>query len=246
LALLPLLGFAYELRAFERSMKDFDNTYISSQAWMALSHQKGPALNAQLLPLGWAWESIYQGPATAPTIWLWVPQLLAADAPHWPFQALQSGSGAYVGDLLLQAPARDPLLAELAWLRHFWLQLPDSKRSQCTRLCREALRNGPLKQPLSRAALWSVFFEHAVTAGQVSAEDLQRFDQERFKSSLLYKSSLARSSPQQARLAYSLLFLQRKHAGDAQMTADEKSLLAVPWEALPPQPPGEPPLSKPF
>jgi hypothetical protein len=245
LALLPLLGFVVELRAFERSMKDFDNTYASSQAWTDLSRQKGPVLNAQLLPLGWAWESIYQGPARADSTWIWVPQLLAGDAPAWPAQALQTRSGVFVGDLLLQAPAQSPLFAELDWLRAFWLQLPDSKRGQCTRLCRAALADAPLKEPLARAALWSVFFENAVTAGQVTDEDLEHFDRENFKSSLLYQSSLARVSAQQTRLLYYFLYLQRKHAGEAKLSPAEKDLLRVPWDSLPPLPADQPQLRKP-
>jgi hypothetical protein len=245
LALLPLAGFAFELKAFERSMDDFDNTYVSSQAWMDLSRHPGPALNAQVLPLGWAWEAIYQGPAQGPPTWVWVPQMLASDAPPWPAQALQSRSGAFVGDLLLQAPAQDPLLAELAWLRGFWLRLPDSKRSQCTLLCRAALREAPLKQPLSRAALWSVFFEHAVTAGQVTDDDLRRFDREGFKSVLLYKNSLARADARQTRLTYWFLYLQRKHAEHPRLTFAEAGLLATPWDSLPPLPGDQPQLQKP-
>jgi hypothetical protein len=160
---------------------------------------------------------------------VWVPVDLAADGPGWPAQALLNRKGERTGDLLLQAPKSHPLLAELQWLRGFWDRLPDPEGGM-TDSCRQALQDGSVKQPLARAALWTVLLRNGPRSGHLRAADLFALQAERFQSVLLYRS--ARLYTFDARLNYDLCWIQRSVLGEKSLNASEKAVLAQDWKTL--------------
>lgn len=232
LLLLPIAGLAWELKAFDRSMREGDYDYASSEAWLRArdSMEIRPSLQAGLLPVGRAWEAVWGPDAPNAPRLVWVPVDLAADGPGWPAQALLNRQGQRTGDLLLQAPASHPLLTELSWLRGFWDRLPDAEGGM-TDACRRALQDASVKQPLARAALWSVLLRNGPRSGHLKPADLWALKAERFQSVLLYRG--ARVYSFDPRLNYDLCWIQRLVLGEKSLNASEKTILAQDWKTLP-------------
>ena len=243
LVLLPIVGLAWELNAFDRSMREGGYDYASSEAWLRARDgmEVRPPLQAGLLPVGRAWEAIWGPGAAGLPLAVWVPVDLAADGPGWPAQALLDRKGERTGDLLLQAPAGHPLLDELTQLRAFWDRLPDPQ-GPAAKACREALQSGRFKLPLTRAALWSQLLHYGLLSHQLQVADLAALRAEHFKSVLLYRD--AQVFVFEPRLRYWLAWLQRDGLGEKSLNANEKSILSQPWDSLPPQP-GSPPWPEP-
>ena len=234
LAAIPILGLAFELRAFDASMRIGDYDYERSHSWILASREapRDAPLQAGLLPLGRALEAVW-GPRRQGAEWVWVPTELAADAPAWPGRALLKAGSQEPADFLALPPAGHPLLAELSDLRQFWDHLPDAE-GPAALACRQALEGPDLTQPLSRAAVWSVLLRSGILSRTLRPFDLEALERERLKSVLLYRNAALFSFD--LRLNYRLSAIQRAVLGEKSLNAKEKALLAQPWENLPLKP----------
>jgi hypothetical protein len=246
---LPLLGAAYEVSAFERSMRAGEAEYQRSQAWQRLAQDPAVAghVDAALLPVGLTFECLNGPPRPGtPAPWVWMPSDLDHDAPHWPGQAVSYPDGRPTGDLLMQVPAGDPLRQDLEVLRPLWLQISGlrGRREPAIAACRQALAGGRLHSHLGRCAVWDFLMDACIKSDSLRVADLQALDREGIHSAFFYRARLIYSRPKDQRLSYWLCSLLRKHAGADKLQDDERQLLAQDWDQLPPAP-GAPAWPKP-
>jgi hypothetical protein len=240
LVTLPWLGLGLEQRALDQSMALGQERYERSQAWIAVSqdprfHSK---VDAMLMPSGLAIESVV-GPLQGPAQWVWLPGDLGDDAPPWKGVALKDSQGHFTGDALAQVPAGpQPLLADLAFLRAFWVKLP-RERPLIAIACRQALQGPALKTPVARASVWMTLILWGVPVGSFSIDDLKALDAEGFKSPRFYRASTTPAMAKDLRLYYWFLWLMRRHAGAERMTPGEREFLAQNWAQVQ-QAPGSP------
>jgi hypothetical protein len=240
LLVLPWLGLGLEQRALDRSLLLGSERYARSQAWMAVAqdpriHSK---VNAMLMPAGLAMESV-MGPLQGPAQWVWLPGDLGEDAPPWKGLALYDHQGHLTGDALVQIPSRgsEVLLADLAFLRTFWTQLPPL-RADTARACRQALEGPSLKTPVARASVWMTFIMNGVPVNAFTLADLQALDREAFKSPRFYRACTSIVIGKDLRLYYWLLWLLRRHAGAEKLSPGERDFLKHPWAQIPILPDG--------
>lgn len=228
---LPVLGWAWEIKAFDASMRHGQALYARSQQWLAL--QRAPAtphFDAALLPVGLAWEATRPGAPLKRFDTVWVPVELARDlgAVAWPAQSLGTTDAALGADLLVQPPAGDLLWQDLARLRALWLA-PGDRRQHA-----EDLRSTlpALKTPLARAAAWRQILENVAPLGLLRSSDIEALYREKIRSPWVFDYAILMAQRQDARLTWHLCWLKRRAGGDAALNAFERQVLSADYNAL--------------
>ena len=231
---LPVLGFAWEVRAFEASMAHGRADYARSLAWIQYHHDPGaPVVDGSLMPAGLSFEATRPGKGRGVPSRVWVPVELAAelgDSP-WKAESLGQAGSPSAPDLLVQVPADDPLWEDLRQLRPVWVRTPVRDRLAYARALRAVLPR--LKTPLARAAVLRHLLEQVAPLGLLNADDLKALYAAKLRSPWVFNYALEFAPRYDQRLTWHLSWLKRRAGGDAALSPFELQVLAADYARLP-------------
>lgn len=235
---LPVLGFAWELRAFDASMLHGKAQYTRSLAWIQMNRDAAaPRIDGSLMPAGLSWEATRPGPALASFDRVWVPVELALELPEGsqsaPPLSLGADSSSGAPDLLVALKPQDPLWSDLALLRRIWVFTPVRDRLAYARALREALPK--LQTTLGRAAALRHLLEQVGPLGLLKLEDLQALYAAKIKSPWVFHYVLDFTPRYDLRLTWHLCWLLRQAGGDEALSPTQRALLATDYQSLKPR-----------